>query len=58
VTAPLPAGRDPHALELIVRAAPTFSDAALGPTRAPFTGSWRQIADDVARTRDLGVPTN
>jgi hypothetical protein len=35
-----------HRRELIVRAAPTFSDAALGPTRAPFTGSWRQIADD------------
>jgi alkanesulfonate monooxygenase SsuD/methylene tetrahydromethanopterin reductase-like flavin-dependent oxidoreductase (luciferase family) len=49
------AGRDPHALELIVRAAPTFSDAALRPTRAPFTGSWRQIADDVAHTRDLGA---
>ena len=49
------AGRDPHALELIVRAAPTFSDAALGPTRAPFTGSWRQIADDIAHTRDLGA---
>ena len=49
------AGRDPDALELIVRAAPTFSDAALGPTRAPFTGSWRQIADDVAHTRDLGA---
>ena len=49
------AGRDPHTLELIVRAAPTFSDAALGPTRAPFTGSRRQIADDVARTRDLGA---
>lgn len=49
------AGRDPRALELIVRAAPTFSDAALGPTRAPFTGSWRQIADDVAHTRDLGA---
>jgi probable F420-dependent oxidoreductase len=48
-------GRDPHALELIVRAAPTFSEAALGPTRAPFTGSWRQIADDVAHTRDLGA---
>ncbi len=22
---------------------------------APFTGSWRQIADDVAHTRDLGA---
>jgi probable F420-dependent oxidoreductase len=49
------AGRDPHALELIVRAAPTFSDTALGPTRAPFTGSCEQIADDVAHTRDLGA---
>jgi probable F420-dependent oxidoreductase len=49
------AGRDPDALELIVRAAPTVRDAALGPARAPFTGSWRQIADDVAHTRDLGA---
>jgi probable F420-dependent oxidoreductase len=49
------AGRDPDALELVVRAAPTVSDAALGPTRAPFTGSRRQIADDVAHTRDLGA---
>jgi probable F420-dependent oxidoreductase len=49
------AGRDPDALELIVRAAPTVSDAARGPTRAPFTGSWRQIAGDVAHTRDLGA---
>jgi hypothetical protein len=43
------------AVDPIVRAAPTFSDAALGPARAPFTGSWRQIADDVAHTRDLGA---
>jgi probable F420-dependent oxidoreductase len=49
------AGRDPDALELIVRAAPTFSDAALGPTRAPFTGSLRQITADIAHTRDLGA---
>lgn len=49
------AGRDPHALELIVRAEPTFSDAALGSARAPFTGTWRQIADDVAQARDLGA---
>jgi probable F420-dependent oxidoreductase len=49
------AGRDPDALRLIVRAAPTFGDAVPGPTRAPFTGSWRQIADDIAQTRDLGA---
>jgi probable F420-dependent oxidoreductase len=49
------AGRDPNTLELIVRAEPTFNDTTLGPTRVPFTGSWRQIADDVARTRDLGA---
>jgi probable F420-dependent oxidoreductase len=49
------AGREPDALELTVRAAPTVTDAALGPTRPPFTGSWRQIADDVTRTRDLGA---
>ena len=51
------AGRGPHALELIVRAAPTFSDAALGPTRAPFTGSWRQIPT-TSRTPETSVPTN
>ena len=49
------AGRDPHTLQLIVRAAPTFSDTALGPTRPPFTGSWPQITDDIAHTRDLGA---
>lgn len=49
------AGRDPNALELIVRAAPSISGGALGPTRAPFTGSKRQIADDIAHTRDLGA---
>jgi hypothetical protein len=32
-----------------------LSDAALGPTRAPFCGSWREVADDVARTRDFGA---
>jgi probable F420-dependent oxidoreductase len=49
------AGRDPDTLDLVVRAAPTISDTALGPTRAPFTGSWQQITDDVAHTRDLGA---
>ena len=49
------AGRDPRALELIVRAAPAFGHAAPGPARAPFTGSRRQIADDIAHTRDLGA---
>jgi probable F420-dependent oxidoreductase len=49
------AGRDPDALELIVRAAPIFGDTVLGPARPPFAGSWRQVADDIARTRDLGA---
>lgn len=49
------AGRDPDALELIVRAVPAVSPTALGPTRAPFTGSRRQVADDVAHARDLGA---
>jgi probable F420-dependent oxidoreductase len=49
------AGRDPDTLELIVRAAPSVGDAAPGPARAPFTGTWRQVADDIARTRDLGA---
>lgn len=49
------AGRDPDTLDLVVRAAPTISDTALGPTRTPFTGTWQQITDDVAHTRDLGA---
>jgi alkanesulfonate monooxygenase SsuD/methylene tetrahydromethanopterin reductase-like flavin-dependent oxidoreductase (luciferase family) len=49
------AGRDPDAFQLVVRAAPTFGDTVHGATRAPFTGSWRQVADDVSHTRDLGA---
>lgn len=49
------AGRDPAALELIVRANVEFSDAPLGEGRADFTGSLEQIVGDVAATRKLGA---
>jgi alkanesulfonate monooxygenase SsuD/methylene tetrahydromethanopterin reductase-like flavin-dependent oxidoreductase (luciferase family) len=49
------AGRDPAALELIVRANVEFSDAPLGKDRADFTGTIEQIADDVVATRKLGA---
>jgi probable F420-dependent oxidoreductase len=49
------AGRDPAALELIVRANVEISDAALGKDRADFTGTLEQIADDVVATRKLGT---
>ncbi len=49
------AGRDPAALELIVRANVEFSDAPLGEGRADFTGSLEQIVGDVAETRKLGA---
>lgn len=49
------AGRDPAALELIVRANVEISDAALGKERADFTGTLEQIADDVVATRKLGA---
>jgi probable F420-dependent oxidoreductase len=49
------AGRDPAALELIVRANVEFSDAPLGEGRADFTGALEQIVGDVAETRKLGA---
>ena len=49
------AGRDPAALQLIVRANVEFSDSALGKDRADFTGAVDQIAGDVAATRKLGA---
>ncbi len=49
------AGRDPAALELIVRANVEFSDAPLGQDRADFTGTLEQIADDVAAARRIGA---
>jgi probable F420-dependent oxidoreductase len=49
------AGRDPAALELIVRANVEFSDTPLGEGRADFTGALEQIVGDVAETRKLGA---
>ncbi len=49
------AGRDPAALQLIVRANVEFSDAALAPDRADFTGARDQIAGDVVALRKLGA---
>ncbi len=49
------AGRDPAALELIVRANVEFSDAPIGKDRADFTGTHEQIAGDVAITRRIGA---
>lgn len=48
-------GRDPDALRLVLRSSPTLTDGALGTGRSPFTGSRREVADDVRRARDLGV---
>lgn len=49
------AGRDPAALELIVRANVEISDAARDQGRADFTGTLQQIADDVAATKKIGA---
>jgi len=49
------AGRDPAALELIVRANAEFSDTPINKDRADFTGALEQIAGDVAETRKLGA---
>ena len=48
------AGRDPAALELIVRANVEFSDAPIGNDRADFTGTLEQVAGDVAVARKIG----
>jgi len=48
-------GRDPAALELIVRANVEFSDSMLDKSRADFTGALDQIAGDVAAIRKLGA---
>jgi probable F420-dependent oxidoreductase len=48
-------GRDPAEMQLVVRADPTFTDVALGHHRASFTGSRRQVIDDIERARDIGA---
>ena len=49
------AGRDPGALELIVRANVGFSQAPINQDRADFNGTIEQIVSDVAESRKLGV---
>jgi probable F420-dependent oxidoreductase len=48
-------GRDPAALELIVRANVEFSAAPVEKDRADFTGTVEQIAEDIAATRKIGA---
>jgi alkanesulfonate monooxygenase SsuD/methylene tetrahydromethanopterin reductase-like flavin-dependent oxidoreductase (luciferase family) len=43
------AGRDPDALELVVRANVVFSDRPLGADRSDYHGTLEQIAEDVAK---------
>jgi probable F420-dependent oxidoreductase len=49
------AGRDPAQLALVVRANLEISETPLGQGRADFTGTFDEIARDVAATRQLGA---
>ncbi len=49
------AGRDPNALQLIVRANLAISETPLGDDRTDFSGSMEQIAGDFAKTQALGA---
>jgi probable F420-dependent oxidoreductase len=48
-------GRDPGDLRLVVRADPRVDARPAGRHRAPFTGSCRQVLDDVERVRGIGT---
>src|SRR4029077_6793225 len=50
------AGRDPSALELIVRANVEIHNTPIENDRADFSGTLEQIAEDVTIARRLGVP--
>src|SRR5262249_56499630 len=49
------AGRDPGALELVVRANVEFSAKPLGADRMDFHGTLEQIGEDVAKARQVGA---
>ena len=49
------AGRDPSAMELIVRANVEIHDTPIQKERVDFTGTLEQIADDVKTTQKLGA---
>jgi hypothetical protein len=48
-------GRDPKALELVVRANVDFSVKTVGPDRMDFHGTLEQIGADVAKARQVGA---
>jgi probable F420-dependent oxidoreductase len=48
-------GRDPKALELVVRANVEFSEKMVGPDRMDFHGTLEQIGADVAKARQVGA---
>jgi alkanesulfonate monooxygenase SsuD/methylene tetrahydromethanopterin reductase-like flavin-dependent oxidoreductase (luciferase family) len=49
------AGRDPSAMELIVRANVEIHDRPIQKERVDFTGTLEQIAEDVKATQKLGA---
>jgi probable F420-dependent oxidoreductase len=49
------AGRDPQALELVVRANAQFSATPLGADRMDFHGTLEQVGEDVAKARQVGA---
>jgi len=49
------AGRDPSALELIVRANVELHNTPIEKDRIDFTGTLEQIAEDVTTVRKLGA---
>lgn len=48
-------GRDPDALQLVLRAEPKLSAQPLGAERPPFRGSRQQVLDDIERAREMGT---
>jgi alkanesulfonate monooxygenase SsuD/methylene tetrahydromethanopterin reductase-like flavin-dependent oxidoreductase (luciferase family) len=48
-------GRDPEALLLIPRITALLVDRPLGPSRAPYHGSFEQVVDDLGATSDAGA---
>ncbi|MCU1504832.1 MAG: putative hydride transferase [Ilumatobacteraceae bacterium] len=49
------AGRDPSAVEMVVRANVTLTDVALASDRAPFAGTMAQVLGDIERCREIGA---
>jgi len=49
------AGRDPSALDLVVRANVEIHNTPTQKDRRDFTGTLQQIAEDVTRTQKLGA---